>query len=193
MKYVKLAQMPPMDPLAGMGMPAAPAAMPGPPPAPDSSQKQIKVPLANLGLILADAEIEKKLLEQLEDNEQGIANDVWMQYGGTEDGGVDKEKRGKRKESVEVTEEEVKATDKTRWERLPDGQNLNDLEITLDDMANAVKFLSFGFAKNKGKEQGGGAPGGGMPGMASRKLDNMVKLAQNLDLLGMYSVADRIL
>jgi hypothetical protein len=32
-----------------------------------------------------------------------------------------------------------------------------------------------------------------MPGMASRKLDNMVKLAQNLDLLGMYSVADRIL
>ena len=192
MKYVKLAQMPPMDPMAGMAMPAAPMAMPAPAP-PASGQKNITVPLANLGLILADSEIEKRLLEQLEDNEQGIANDVWMQYGGTEDGGVDKEKRGKRKESVEVTEEEVKATDKTRWERLPDGQNLNDLEITLDDMANAVKFLSFGFAKNKGKEQGGGAPGGGMPGMASRKLDNMVKLAQNLDLLGMYSVADRIL
>ena len=191
MKYVKLAQMPPMDPMAGMGMPAAPMAMPAPA-EPASAQKQITVPLANLGLILADAEIEKRLLEQLEDNEQGIANDVWLQYGGEEDGGVDAEKRGKRSDE-EATEEEIKATDKTRWERLPVGQNLLDLEISLDDFANAIKFLSFGFAKNKGKEQGGAAGGGGMPGMASRKLDNMVKLAQNLDLLGMYSVADRIL
>jgi len=192
MKYVKLAQMPPMDPMMGMGMPASPMAMPGPPPAPASAQKQIKVPLANLGLILADTEIEKKLLEQLEDDEQGIANKVWIQYGGEEDGGVSQSKRGKRKDFEEATEDEIKATDKTRWERLPEGQNLLDLEISLDDFANAIKFLSFGFAKNKGKEQGGAA-GGGMPGMASRKLDNMVKLAHNLDLLGMYSVADRIL
>ena len=192
MKYVKLAQMPPMDPMMGMGMPAVPMAMPAPT-EPASAQKQIKIPLANLGLILADAEIEKKLLEKLEDNEQGIANDVWMQYGGEEDGGVNQSRRGKRKESEEAEEEEIKATDKTRWERLPQGQNLNDLEITLDDFANAIKFLSFGFAKNKGKEQGAAAGGGGMPGMASRKLDTMVKLAQNLDLLGMYSVADRIL
>ena len=192
MKYIKLAQMPPMDPMMGMGMPAVPMAMPAPT-EPASAQKQIKIPLANLGLILADAEIEKKLLEKLEDNEQGIANDVWMQYGGEEDGGVNQSRRGKRKESEEAEEEEIKATDKTRWERLPEGQNLLDLEISLDDFANAVKFLSFGFAKNKGKEQGGAAGGGGMPGMASRKLDTMVKLAQNLDLLGMYSVADRIL
>jgi hypothetical protein len=193
MKYVKIAQMPPMDPMAGMGMPAAPMAMPGAPAEPPSGQKQIKIPLANLGLILADAEIEKKLLEQLEDNEQDIANGVWIQYGGEEDGGVDVGKTGKRTDSEEATDEEIKATDKTRWERLPQGQNLNDLEITLDDFANAVKFLSFGFAKNKGKEQGGGAAGGGMPGMASRKLENMVKLAHNFDLLGMYSIADRIL
>ena len=83
-----------MDPMGDMGMPAAPMAMPGPPPAPNSAQKQIKIPLANLGLILADAEIEKKLLEQLEDNERDIANGIWIQYGGTEDGGVDEEKRG---------------------------------------------------------------------------------------------------
>ena len=100
MKYVKIAQMPPMDPMAAMGMPAAPMAMPGAPAEPPSGQKQIKIPLANLGLILADAEIEKKLLEQLEDNEQDIANDVWMQYGGAEDGGVDQEKRGKRNEFI---------------------------------------------------------------------------------------------
>jgi hypothetical protein len=145
MKYVKIAQMPMMDPMAGMGMgmPAAPMAMPGAPLEPPSAQKQIKVPLANLGLILADAEIEKKLLEQLEDNEQDIANGVWMQYGGEEDGGVDSGKRGKRNDSEEATDKEIKTTDKTRWERLPQGQNLNDLEITLDDFANAIKFLSF--------------------------------------------------
>jgi hypothetical protein len=191
MKYLKLAQMPPMDPMMGMGMPAAPMAMPAAPPA--SSQKQIKIPLSNLGLILADAGIELKIMEQLEDGGQDIANKIWLQYGGEEDGNVDEEKRGKRNDTEEATDEEIKNTDKTRWERLPVGQNLLDLEITLDDFANAVKFLSFGFAKNKSKEQAGGAAGGGMPGMASRKLDNMVKLAQNLDLFGMYSVADRIL
>jgi hypothetical protein len=191
MKYLKLAQMPPMDPMMGMGMPAAPMAMPAAPPA--SSQKQIKIPLSNLGLILADAGIELKIMEQLEDGGQDIANKIWLQYGGEEDGNVDEEKRGKRNDTEEATDEEIKNTDKTRWERLPVGQNLLDLEITLDDFANAVKFLSFGFAKNKSKEQAGGAAGGGMPGMASRKLDIMVKLAQNLDLFGMYSVADRIL
>jgi hypothetical protein len=191
MKYLKLAQMPPMDPMMGMAMPAAPMAMPAAPPA--SSQKQIKIPLSNLGLILADAGIELKIMEQLEDGGQDIANKIWLQYGGEEDGNVDEEKRGKRNDTEEATDEEIKNTDKTRWERLPVGQNLLDLEITLDDFANAVKFLSFGFAKNKSKEQAGGAAGGGMPGMASRKLDIMVKLAQNLDLFGMYSVADRIL
>lgn len=180
-----------MDPMMGMGMPAAPMAMPAAPPA--SSQKQIKIPLSNLGLILADAGIELKIMEQLEDGGQDIANKIWLQYGGEEDGNVDEEKRGKRNDTEEATDEEIKNTDKTRWERLPVGQNLLDLEITLDDFANAVKFLSFGFAKNKSKEQAGGAAGGGMPGMASRKLDIMVKLAQNLDLFGMYSVADRIL
>ena len=192
MKYVKLAQMPPMDPMAGMGMamPAAPMAMPA---APAEVQKQIKIPLSNLGLILADAGIEIKLMEQLEDNEQDIANKIWVQYGGTEDGDVEEGRVGKRKANEEADDAEIKATDKSRWERLPEGQNLQDLEITLEDFANAVKFLSYGFAKNKGKEQGAGAAGGGMPGMASRKLENMVKLAHNFDLFGMYSVADRIL
>ena len=49
----------PMDPMGGMGMgmPTAPTAMPGAPQTPPSSQKVIKAPLSNLGLILADAEI----------------------------------------------------------------------------------------------------------------------------------------
>lgn len=178
----------PTDPMAGLGMapPAAPMAMPGP------ADKIIKIPLENLGLILADAEIDKKLMESMENSELELANEVWMDYGGTENGGVDKSKRGERKDGEEASDDEIKNTNKTRWKRLPDGQNLLDLEITLDDFANAIKFLSFGLAKSKSKEQGA-APGGGMPGMASRKLDNMVKLAQNFDLLGMYSVADRIM
>lgn len=61
----------------------------------------------------------------------------------------------------------------------------------MSDFANAIKYLSFGFSKNKAKEQP--APGGGMPGMASRKLENMVKLARNLDSMGLYRIADRLM
>ena len=113
-------------------------------------------------------------------------------YGGTEDGGVNKGRLGKRKDDQEVDDEEIKNTNKSKWERLPEGQNLDDLEIELSDFANAIKYLSFGFSKNKAKEQPA-AGGGGMPGMASRKLENMVKLGQNLDKMGLYRMADRLL
>jgi hypothetical protein len=52
---------------------------------------------------------------------------------------VDEEKRGKRNDTEEATDEEIKNTDKTRWERLPVGQNLLDLEITLDDFARNAR------------------------------------------------------
>ena len=193
-KFLKVAAPPPPLPPPMPPLPPMPG-MPGPPPAggagSNSNQKAIKEPLSNLGLILADAEIEKMLMEELQFNERDIANKIWQMYGGDKEGGVVEGHIGKRKDDEEVTDEEIKATDKTRWERLPAGQDLLDLEIELDDVANAVKFLSFGFAKNKSKEQGGGGPGG-MP-MASLKLENMVKLARNLDFYGLYNVADRIL
>ncbi len=180
------APMPPMPPLPGM--PPMPG-MPGPA-TPNSNQKAIREPISNLGLMLADAEIEKMLMEDLQFNERDIANKIWEMYGGDEEGGVVEGHIGKRADDKEITDEEIEATKNTRWERLPAGQDLLDLEIELDDVANAVKFLSFGFAKNKGKEQGGGAPG--MP-MASIKLENMVKLAHNLDVYGLYNVADRVM
>jgi hypothetical protein len=162
----------------------------------DASDRQPDSPWP---LIFDAASPELDFLRLSDDPTRGVERD-WTDFfeGSTPKGffsfyPVDEEKRGKRNDTEEATDEEIKNTDKTRWERLPVGQNLLDLEITLDDFANAVKFLSFGFAKNKSKEQAGGAAGGGMPGMASRKLDIMVKLAQNLDLFGMYSVADRIL
>lgn len=198
-RFIRVAAPPPLPPPPPMGglpplppMPGLPG-MPPPPgaPAPSSNQKAIKEPLSNLGLILADAEIEKMLMEEMQFNERQIANKIWKMYGGNDEGGVEDGHVGKRKEGVEITDEEINDTEETRWKRLPLGQDLLDLEIELEDMANAVKYLSFGFSKNKSKEQGGGAPGG-MP-MASLKLENMVKLARNLDFYGLYSVADRIL
>ena len=198
-RFIRVAAPPPLPPPPPMGglpplppMPGLPG-MPPPPgaPTPSSNQKAIKEPLSNLGLILADAEIEKMLMEEMQFNEREIANKIWKMYGGNDEGGVEDGHVGKRKEGVEITDEEINDTKETRWERLPLGQDLLDLEIELEDMANAVKYLSFGFSKNKSKEQGGGAPGG-MP-MASLKLENMVKLARNLDFYGLYSVADRIL
>jgi hypothetical protein len=197
-KFVKLSAPPlPPPPPPGLGAPMPPMPpMPGMPgmPAPgggsNSNQKAIREPISNLGLVLADAEVEKMLMEDMQFNERDIANKIWKMYGGDEEGGVFEGHVGKRTDDKEITDEEITATKNKRWERLPLGKDLLDLEIELDDVANAVKFLSFGFAKNKGKEQGGGAPG--MP-MASIKLENMVKLAHNLDVYGLYNVADRVM
>ena len=193
MKRKILSQMmPPMgDPLAALGGIPPVSPMAGPGMAGGNAEKVIRIPLDNLGLILADAQIEKKLMEDFENNELELANEIWMMYGGTENGGVRESRTGKRKDDQQVDDEEIKNTEKSRWERLPEGQNLDDLEIELSDFANAIKYLSFGFAKNKAKEQP--APGGGMPGMASRKLENMVKYARNLDQIGFYRIADRIM
>ena len=185
MKYVKLAQMPPMDPMAGMGMPAAPMAMPAAPPA--SSQKQIKIPLSNLGLILADAGIELKIMEQLEDGGQDIANKIWLQYGGGIKGGIVPGRVGEREDKKEVDQTEIENTDETRWKRLPEGETLQSLGITLQNVVDAVKSISFGMSKEKIK----GPAGGGGP-MAFSK-DKLVRTADHLDSLGFYSLADKLM
>ncbi len=192
MKKTILSQMMPMgDPMAGLGAPPPVAPTAGPGMAGGNAEKIIRIPLTNLGLILADAQIEKKLMEDFEDNELDLANEIWIQYGGQENGGVVDSRVGKRKDGQEVDDAEIERTEKSRWERLPEGQNLDDIDVELSDFANAIKYLSFGFSKNKAKEQP--APGGGMPGMASRNLENMVKLARNLDSMGLYRIADRMM
>lgn len=203
MKFIKVAAPPgltggPMGMLGsdlGIGgapppMPTAPTAMPGP------TEKLIKQPLTNLGLILADAKIEKMLMEYLGSNEIEIANEVWEMYGGNEDGSVDEAKIGKRLEDKEASDDEIEDTKNTRWQRLPQNETLITLNppVTLDKVHNAVKYLSFGFAKNKSKEQGAGGPGGGgMPGIASHNYRNMVKIAKILDDLGYYNITDRLM
>jgi len=186
-----LSQMMPMDPMVGLGTPPPVAPTAGPGMAGGNAEKIIRIPLANLGLILADAQVEKMLMENFEDNELELANEIWVMYGGKENGGVIDSRLGKRKDGQEADDQEIKNTKENRWERLPEGKNLDDLDMELSDFANAIKYLSFGFSKMKAKEQP--AAGGGMPGMASRKLENMVKLASNLDKIGFYRIADRIM
>lgn len=208
MKFIKVAA-PPMGLMGGGPMPSGPdLGMPGlgglgsPPPAtptamPGESKKVIKQPLDNLGLILADADIEKMLMEYLGSDEREIANEIWEMYGGADDSDVKPGLVGKRIANEEASEDEIKSTQDTRWERLPKGKTLLTLNppVTLDKVHNAVRYLSFGFAKNKSKEQGAGGPGGGggMPGLASHNYRNMVKIAKILDENGLHSISDRLM
>lgn len=169
---------PPID--MGMGLGAPPMGGAPAPETPAVPSKLSLYPLENSGMILMDAEIEKRLKEQFAStkninttSEEEIANEIWVEYGGNKLGGVDKEKIGKRLPDVEVDENEIKNTRDSKWKRLPFGKNLDDLGITLDDIRDMVISLSQGIAAAKKKE----APGGGAP-MASLKLDNLIKLAK---------------
>ena len=194
---------PPPPPPMGMdmGMPPMPPAMGGAP-SPAGGQPQTTVtkgmiyPLENIGMILVDAEITKKLSEIFSStkkinttSEQEIANDIWLMYGGNEIGEVDSEKRGKRLPKKEVDQKEIDRTENTRWERLPLGKNLEDLGITLKDFVTAVEAISFGISKAKSKEQGAG---GGLAA-ANIKNTNLIKIASVLDKIGFYELSDNLI
>lgn len=165
---------PPMD----MGMGAPPMGTPGA--APTVPNKASLYPIESSGMLLVNAEVEKRLKEQFAStkninttSEQEIANEIWIEYGGNELGGVDREKVGKRIPDTEADEQEIKRTRDRKWERLIQGKNLDDLGITLDDLTEMVVSLSQGIAAAKKKE----APAGGAP-MASLKRDTLIKLAK---------------
>ena len=192
------------DPLAGMG--AAPmdmgmSAMGAPPAAgaaaPTTDKKILRTPIESSGMILLDADVEKRLKEQFSTgainstSEQTIANDIWKEYGGTDISGVNPSKKGKRKEDTEVDDAEIKRTEDKKWERLPEGKTLADLDIKLEDLVEMVTAWSQGIASLKKKE----APAGGGSGMglASINLDKLIKTAKTLDEIGQYSLADKII
>lgn len=191
---------PPMD--MGMGamppMPGMPAPAGGAGGATDTTTAQgVPYPLENLGMILKDAELQKKLSEILSSSsnigstsEEEIANVIFQMYGGNKLSGIDSWKKGERLPDKEVDEKEIEATRKTRWKRLPAGKTLDTLEIpvTLDNIMQAVKAISFGISKAKSKE----APAGG-GAMASQHYKNMVRISTLLDELGFYRLADRVM
>ena len=103
---------PPMD-LGMGGMPPMPGA-PAPSSAPSSTAPTggLLYPLENLGMILKDANIEKKLSEILSSSEninttseEEIANVIFQEYGGNKLGGVDGFKVGERIPNKEVDTE----------------------------------------------------------------------------------------
>jgi hypothetical protein len=185
------------------GMPPMPS-MPGAPPPPGgaggptdtTSAQGVPYPLENLGMILKDAELQKKLSEILSSSanvnttsEEEIANHIWKMYGGDDLGGVDSSKVGERKPKAEADSKEVERTETTRWKRLPSGKTLStlDIPITLSDIEKAVKAISFGISKAKSKE----APAGG-GAMASVNSQKMVRISKYLDKLGFHRLADHI-
>lgn len=166
-------------PMAG-GAPAAPAAAAGPTP-------PSKYPLDSVNAIIKDADISQKIMGG---NDIGdVVDEIWMMYGGQEFAGSRPECVGERMPFKEASEDELEATLNERWKRLPVGETLTSLGIEKDDMFEAVQNYSFGFSKSKNQPAQGG--GGGM-GLASLKLDNMIKTALLLDQKGEYRKADEI-
>jgi hypothetical protein len=177
--------------MSGLGMPPPPggaptgtgAALTGPKP----------FPLENVGMILQDAEVQKLLSEKFSNTnnidttgEEEIANEIWIQYGGSKKSGIAPGRVGEREEKKEVSEREIENTDDSRWKRLPKGETLKSLGITLQNMVDAVKAISFGMSKERIKGTGGaGGP------MASSK--QFIKIANELDTLGFYHLADKMM
>ena len=175
----------PMD----LGMPP----MGAPPAAPTSGSPfsvstPILYPLDNLGAILSDAPIGLLIKNNLSESDVKLANKIWQLYGGDEFGGVYPGHVGKRNTGEEVDQSELERTENRRWERLPEGKKLTDI-TNLNDFVLAVRNFSLGITKQESSSEKAG--GGGM-GLASRKLNDMIKLAQHLDSIGEYKLADKL-
>lgn len=165
--------MPPMggDPMGGMPPPPG-APPPGGPQPPD--RQPIVGPLDSIGKVLYDCNIEKEIAANPNRSEEEIAEMVWTQYGGSEDGGVVKGKVGQRDESdAEKTPDQVaednKKSEDQKWVRLPRGKNIADI-TSLEELTGMMKDLTYGTMKKFKAPAAppGGAPGGGMPPMAAR-------------------------
>lgn len=173
----------------GMGMPPMPGAPPAAPTSnsPFSTTTPILYPLDNIGAILSDAPIGLLIKNNLTKTDSVIANNIWEMYGGDKFGGVNSSFEGKRKLGEEADQSELERTENRRWERLPEGKTIKDI-TSLDELVLAVRNFSLGITKQESASEKGG---GGM-GLASRKLDDMIKLAKNLDAIGEYRLADKI-
>lgn len=168
-----------------LGLGAAPMGGAPAPPAPAGPKPPIKYPLDKISYILQDADIDQEIMGLNPIDE--VVSKIWMMYGGNENGGVDPNKKGERQPFKEVDDAEIQATQNERWKRLPLGETLLSLGISMDEFNKAIVATSSSFSKSKSQagQQGGGA-------LANIKLQNMVKLARILDLNGKYREADKI-
>lgn len=168
-----------------LGLGAAPMGGAPAPASPIGPKPPIKYPLDKINYILQDADIDQEIMGLNPIDE--VVTKIWLMYGGDQNGGVDPNKKGERQPFKEVDDSEIKATQSERWKRLPLGETLLSLGISMEEFNKAIVAGSLSFTKSKSQagQQGGGA-------MANIKLQNMVKLARILDLNGKYQEADKI-
>ena len=168
-----------------LGLGAAPMGGAPAPPVPAGPKPPIKYPLDKISYILQDADIDQEIMGLNPIGE--VVTKIWLMYGGDQNGGVDPNKKGERQPYKEVDDSELEATQNERWKRLPLGETLSSLGISIDEFNKAIVASSLSLSKSKSQagQQGGGA-------LANIKLQNMVKLARILDLNGKYQEADKI-
>jgi hypothetical protein len=168
-----------------LGLGAAPMGGAPAPVAPTGPKPPIKYPLDKIAYILQDADIDQEIMGLNPIGE--VVTKIWLMYGGDKNGGVDPNKKGERQPYKEVDDSELEATQNERWKRLPLGETLSSLGISIDEFNKAIVASSLSLSKSKSQagQQGGGA-------LANIKLQNMVKLARILDLNGKYQEADKI-
>ena len=211
--FIKIAQgAPPLD--LGIGAALAPPPVPGAaPPIPgappmgvppvgvggaapvqpmssEPERPQISGALDTLGKILYDADITETIENSPGSDMEEIAADLWQQYGGNEFGDADPNKVGMRETEPmkpEAAEEEQKATEDARWERLPKGKNIADI-TSLEEIGKVMNGVAMGTIKNVAKQQAAPPAGGAPPMTASIKYT--IKLANVLDQCGHPHDAD---
>ena len=190
--------------MGGMGAPpAAPMAAPI-----AQANEPILAPLENLGAILKDINITKLLSEKLSNTghqdttgEEEIANFIWRSYGGDFKTGLISGRVGQRAKGKLISEPEelIEVIDypefdleavENRWIRLPEGKTMRDLGITAENVEDMVKSMSLSTSLQSAAAAKAGGGGGAL---ASISIDKMIKIAHNLDMMGYYDLADKII
>jgi len=189
----------PPPPMLGMGgpPPTAPTAAPGGISGPD--REEIGSALDSLDKILYDIDIQAMIENDPTLDPDDLAVTVFKMYGGDEFGNAIRSKVGKRDPHAKnVSPEDEKAeqerTEDKRWERLPLGQHITDIQgVTLDKLTQFMPALIASVVANVKKQAGGGAAGGPPgPGGPLASSNAWIKIANNLDQQGCFKQADWI-
>lgn len=163
-KFKKMAQLP------GLGLPGMDS-MGGTPPPPEGDKHPIiPGPLDSVEKILLDAKIFNRLADS--DNLEDIALEIWEEYGGKKNGGVYKNRRGKRdkkdsERGIEEVKKELEMNENKKWERLSKEKEFNTINkvTSLEGLVDSIKKICFSHIKKLKStgQQGGGIGGGGLP------------------------------
>lgn len=208
-RFLRTAQMPPPPDMGDMGMDVPPAPLGMPPMAPpplgapptmptaapgaptDPNREEIGSPLDTLGKVLYDVDAPTLIMQMTGTSPEDVALHIWTLYGGDEKGGVDKTKMGARtmRSDVDpdVEKKEQKATEDSRWKRLPKGKFISDI-TTLDELVSTISGLVMNTVKNESKK--GQGPGGMPPMPMASMIKSLVRLAQEWDEAGLHDKAD---